>query len=94
MKTVVLVCLLIAPLLALGDHPSRAPSIQEVKKKHESKFMDMPGVVSVGIGLGPDGKQAIIIGLKEPNPSTEAKIPSSLDGYPVLVKITGTIRAQ
>jgi hypothetical protein len=54
----------------------------------------MPGVVSVGIGLDPNGNQAIIVGLDGPRPETAAKIPAMLEDYPVEVQIIGPIKAQ
>jgi hypothetical protein len=70
------------------------PSIREVKKTHELRLLTLPGVVSVGIGLDKKGQPAIIIGLDSPNPETEMKLPTELDGYSVVVRITGQIKAQ
>ena len=54
----------------------------------------MPGVVSVGIGLDPSGNQAIIVGLEAPNPETETNIPDMVEGFPVIVRIIGSLKAQ
>ena len=94
MRTILVVIVLIIPLLALGDDLDMPPTIQEVKKQHEARFLDMPGVVSVGIGLDPNGNQAIIVGLDGPRPETEAKIPAILEDFSVVVQIIGTIKAQ
>ena len=94
MRAIVLILVLIIPLAALGDESGMSPSIQEVKKQHEACFLDLPNVVSVGIGLDPNGNQAIIVGLDRPNSETEAKIPPTLEGYPVVVQIVGGIKAQ
>ena len=91
---IVLSIALITPLLALGDDPDMSSSIEEVKKQHETLFLDMPGVVSVGIGLDPSGHQAIIVGLDGPRPETAAKIPAMLEGFPVIIQIVGSIKAQ
>jgi hypothetical protein len=69
------------------------PSIQEIKKKHETSLLAMPGVVSVGIGLDKDGHPAIIVGLDGPRPETIDKLPSTLEGYIVSTQIIGTIKA-
>lgn len=69
------------------------PSIQEVKKKHETNLLAMPGVVSVGIGLDKDGHPAIIVGLDGPRLETIAQVPPALEGYPVSTQIIGTIKA-
>lgn len=94
MKTMVLSLVLIIPLLALGDEPDMSSSIQEVKKQHKASFLDMPGVVSVGIGLDPNGNQAIIVGLDGSHPETKAKIPAMLEDFPVVIQIVGPIKAQ
>ena len=94
MRTIAWVIILISPLLALGDDLGMSPSIQEVKKQHEARLLDMPGVVSVGIGLDPDGNKAIIVGLDGLHPDTEANMPADLEGFPVRVQIIGSIRAQ
>lgn len=94
MRAIILILVIILPLLALGDDLGMSPSIQEVKKKHEARFFNLAGVVSVGVGLDPNGNQAIIVGLDKPNPETEAKIPAQVEGYPVVVKIVGAIKAQ
>jgi hypothetical protein len=94
MRTLVLVIVLIIPLLAIGDDLDMSSSIQEVKKQHAARFLDMPGVVSVGIGLDPNGNQAIIVGLDGLRPETAAQIPAMLEDYPVVVQIIGTIKAQ
>jgi hypothetical protein len=93
-RKVALAILLITPWLALGDDQGMSASIQEVKKHHEARFLDLPGVVSVGIGLDPNGKKAIVVGLDAPNPETEAKIPATVEGFPVIVRIVGSLKAQ
>ena len=94
MRTIALAIVLITPWLALGDDLGMSPSIQEVKKQHEARFLDMPGVVSVGIGLDPNGNQAIIGGLDASNPEIEADIPEMVEGFPVIIKIIGSLKAQ
>jgi hypothetical protein len=91
---VALCTVLLIPLLALGDDLDMPTSIQDVKKQHEDRFLQMAGVVSVGIGLNSEGNQAIIVGLDGSHPDTEASIPAKLEGYPVVVQTIGSIRAQ
>ena len=71
-----------------------SPSIKDVKAKHEARLMALPGVVSVGIGRAEDGNSAIIVGLEVANPSIEIQIPESLEDYPVVVQVIGTIKPQ
>lgn len=94
MRAVALAIVLITPWMALGDDLGMSPSIQDVKKQNEARFLAMPGVVSVGIGMDPNGNQAIIVGLDTSNPEIEAKIPEMVGGYPVIVQIVGSLKAQ
>ena len=94
MRKVVILTVLIIPLLALGDDLGMSPSIQQVKKQHEAKFLKMTGVVSVGIGLDSDGNQAIIVGLDGSHPETEANIPETVEGFPIVVQTIGSLKAQ
>jgi hypothetical protein len=70
------------------------PSIKEIKKRHETRLLELPGVVSVGIGLNRNGQSVIIIGLDGPNAEIEGRLPSMLEGYPVEVRIIGDLKAQ
>jgi hypothetical protein len=94
MRAMVLLLLLVISMPVLGDDLQMSPSIQEIKKQHENRFLEMPGVVSVGIGRDPNGNQAIIVGLERPNPETEAKIPAMVEGFPVVIQIVGSLKAQ
>ncbi|MEJ2101237.1 MAG: hypothetical protein P8X68_14855 [Desulfobacterales bacterium] len=94
MRAIVLILVIIIPLQAMGDDLSMPTTIQEVKHQHEAEFFKLAGVVSVGIGLDSNGDQAIIVGLERSDPETESKIPASVEGYPVVVKIVGAIKAQ
>ena len=94
MKMVIIFILFLIPLLALGDDLGMSPSIQEVKKQHEAQYLKMTGVVSVGIGLDSNGNQAIIVGLDGSHPETEANLPKTVEGFPVVVQTVGSIKAQ
>ena len=82
------------PAVALGGDNDMAPSIKDVKAKYEAQLLQIPGVVSVGIGRDESGRPAIMIGLEGANPETESKLPPSLEGYPVRVLTVGKIKAQ
>ena len=94
MKFFLLIILLLWPCMAVGGDGTMSPSIKDVKAKYEKQLLRMPGVVSVGIGRNENGQPAIIIGLDEPNPETEARLPQNLEGYPVEVQTVGKIRVQ
>lgn len=69
-----------------------APSIQEVKNEYVEELMRDPNVVSVGIGLDEAGQPAIILGLVQPK--TTQPLPTSLEGFPVITKVVGNIKAN
>lgn len=68
-------------------------SIEEVKKKYTNRLLALPGVISVGIGKDPDGIPVIIVSLEHRQPETQKKLPKTLEGYPLQVEITGTVKA-
>ena len=70
------------------------PTIHEVKARHVSRLLSLPGVVAVGIGRGTEGDEVIVINLDRARAETEAQLPTQLDGYAVRVEITGTIKAR
>ena len=68
-------------------------TIEEVKRKHERQLLSLPGIVSVGIGLNKQNVKVISIGIGTAE-SRPDSIPSKIEGYEVVVQITGVIRAQ
>ncbi|NNL76089.1 MAG: hypothetical protein HKO68_07115 [Desulfobacterales bacterium] len=69
-------------------------SIKDVKTQYEAQLLQLPGVVSVGIGRDENGKPAILVGLAHPNPATESQLPTRLGGYLVVTRTVGQIKAQ
>jgi len=69
-------------------------TIREVRTRHERLLLALPGVVSVGIGRGSDGREEIVVGLDRPRPDTVRRIPGSLEGYPVRTHVTGRLRSH
>lgn len=70
------------------------PTIRDVKSQHAARLLALPGVVSVGLGRGPEGNLVIVIGLDRPRPKTLARLPRTLEGYAVRVEIVGPIKAR
>ena len=94
MKFQMLTIWMVLAAVTMAGACDMSPSINEVKTKYEPQILQMAGVVSVGIGLDKNGREAIIIGLDGPNPETEARLPAELEGYPVMVQNVGRIKAQ
>lgn len=90
--------LLVAVVAACsGTHNGGAPvatrSIDEVLVDHTDSLMAIPGVVGTAVGLC-DGERCIKVLLADSNPETKRKIPARLEGYRVVVEVTGTIRPR
>lgn len=64
-------------------------TVREVKQTLEETLLNIPDVVSVGIGQDCKEEPAIIVGITRHNPDAEALIPDELEGYPVILKIVG-----
>ena len=94
MKFQLLIVLMAVLAATMGGSCDMSPSIKDIKAKYEAQLLQMPGVVSVGIGSNESGQAVIVIGLESSNPETESKLPKSLEGYPVTVHTVGKIVSQ
>ena len=95
MKYGVVALLLFLAAGGLSADGDRMPlTIEQVKAAHERELLAQPGVVSVGIGRDDQGRPAIVVGLDQPHPQTQAALPRMLEGYAVRTEIVGTIRAR
>ena len=70
-----------------------ARSIDEVLAAHTDSLMALPGVVGTAIALC-DGERCIKVFLADSSADTKARIPPRLEGYQVVVEVTGTIRPR
>lgn len=67
-------------------------SVEEVKRRHETRLMKMRGVVGVGIGKK-DGKDCIRIYVAEDSPTIRTALPQALEEVPVEVVVSGPFKA-
>ena len=67
-------------------------TIEQVQEEHTDEWMAMPGVEGTAIGLF-EGKPCIVILTSAKAQQFQGKIPSTVEGYPVIIKETGTFRA-
>jgi len=68
-------------------------SIYEAKEKHQARLMALPGVISIGIGLD-EGETVVIVGLDGEHPETEKILSAKLEGYKIVSKQVGIIKAR
>jgi hypothetical protein len=73
---------------------SSPKSVYEVKAEHELDILKMPGVTGIGIGQS-DSKAglAIKIYVERLTPELKKRLPTHLEGYPVVTEATGEFRA-
>ena len=78
-----------------GDVPmaQRRP-ISDVLRDHTPELMAIPGVVGTAEGALASGEPCIQVLLAEKNAETEHRIPRKLEGWPVVLQVTGPIRAM
>lgn len=71
----------------------RMASALAVKRRHEARLMQIPGVVGVAIGRK-DGRDCIRVYVKEDKPKILAALPRFLEEIEVEVVVTGTFAAR
>jgi hypothetical protein len=74
------------------DQQTSGKTIEQVQEKHTSQWMAIYGVEGTAIGLY-KGKPCIKIFSSKKAVDLRAVIPSSVEGYPVIIEETGTFRA-
>jgi hypothetical protein len=77
----------------MAQDPSPKRDINDVLRAHDKELLAVPGVVGVFVGLLEDGKTPCLkVMLAQKSAETERAIPKMLEGYPVVVEVTGEIR--
>ncbi len=76
-----------------GGAPVTMKSIDEVLAAHTDSLMKLPGVVGTAVGLC-DGERCIKVLVADSSSRTKGRIPSRLEGYRVVVDVTGTIQPR
>jgi DhnA family fructose-bisphosphate aldolase class Ia len=98
--------IIISGILVLGSWNCRQPgtlrpqngiampekTIEQVQQDHTDAWMAIPGVVGTGIGQD-KGKPCILVFTASNTKQVRRKIPSLVDGYPVVVRYMGEVRA-
>lgn len=65
----------------------------KAKNSHIHRFMDIDGVVGVGVGLSAKGQPVVRVYLAEDSKKVKSQIPSKVDDVPVVTVVTGTFEA-
>ncbi|MGH8004570.1 MAG: hypothetical protein ACRECJ_07590, partial [Limisphaerales bacterium] len=63
-----------------------------VQEEHTPHLMSLPGVVGTAIGES-QGKPCIKVYVTQKTAEIEKGVPDSLEGYPVVIEVTGEFKA-
>src|SRR5688572_24690642 len=77
-----------------GEVSAPSRPIEDVLAEHAPKLMALQGVTAVGQGALRDGTPCIQVFLLSRDPGLERRIPRRIEGYPVVIQVTGPIRAM
>jgi hypothetical protein len=77
----------------MTDEKPRRP-IEQVLAQHTPGFMAIPGVVGTAQGALESGEPCIQVLVASRTSEIERRIPRSLEGWPVVIVVTGEIRAM
>ena len=66
--------------------------IEEARRTHTDQLMSLSGVLGVGIGEL-DGRPCITVLVNEDSQALRDQIPGEIDGFPVVIEVTGEFRA-
>jgi len=78
---------------AMTGQPQTRPPIQQVLERHTDSLLSIPAVVGVAQGES-GGRPVVQILVARRTPELEARLPRTLEGYPVVILETGEIRAR
>ena len=79
--------------MAQNSSPSPRRDINEVLRAHDKELLAVPGVVGVYVAALEDGKTPCLkVMLAQKSAEAERAIPKTLEGYPVLIEVTGELR--
>ena len=75
------------------ETPLMGSTIEAAQAKLTDRVMALPGVVGLGIGEC-EGVPCIKVLVVQKTPELEGEIPSTFEGFPVEMQVTGEIRAR
>jgi hypothetical protein len=76
-----------------GKADPRVQAAMAVQDRHTDFLLRQPGIVGTATGLTQDGRPAVLVLVESFEGARAAVIPGFLDGVPVVVKVTGEIKA-
>ena len=79
--------------MAQDNSSSPKRDINAVLRDHDKQLLAIPGVVGVYVAVLEDGKRPCLkVMLARKTPEIERAVPKTIEGYPVVLEVTGEIR--
>jgi hypothetical protein len=78
--------------MAQGSSSSPKRDINAVLAAHDKELLAIPGVVGVYVGTLEDRRTPCLRVMLARKTAESRKVPQSIEGYPVIVEVTGEIR--
>ncbi len=66
--------------------------LSAVLAEHTPGLMAIPGVVGTGEGRGGDDQPVLLVLVARDSPELRARLPRKIEGYPVVIRVTGEVR--
>src|SRR6266513_3357526 len=79
--------------MAQGSSSSPKRDINAVLAAHDKELLAIPGVVGVYVGTLEDRRTPCLRVMLARKTAESRKVPQSIEGYPVVIEVTGEIRA-
>src|SRR5437773_10256382 len=79
--------------MAQNSSPAPKRDINAVLAAHDKELLAIPGVVGVYVGTLKDGRTPCLKAMLAEKTDSQRAIPGSIEGYPVVIQVTGEIRA-
>ncbi len=79
--------------MAQGSSPSPKRDINVVLAAHDKGLLAILGVVGVYVGTLEDRRTPCLRVMLARKTAESRKVPQSIEGYPVVIEVTGEIRA-
>jgi len=77
----------------MAQNNSPTDDINAVLRRHDKELLGIPGVVGVYVGVLQDGKTPCLkVMLAQKSAETERAIPKSIEGFTVVLEVTGEIK--
>ncbi|MBS4029602.1 MAG: hypothetical protein KGZ58_13325 [Ignavibacteriales bacterium] len=78
----------------LSMENTQVQSVFTIQERHTPKLMENSDVVGTATGLTDDGRLAVLVFVKTEVSKSALNVPTTLEGIPVLVQVTGEFKAM